>query len=92
METAPTLPDFSLALKPDEYQLPQVDSSWRTENIKVGQTDPNHLKGWQVTRYNEFAYLRNVGLLEKCHQPKGVFPILVNRKKQISLFEFFFFF
>ncbi|KAL5142722.1 hypothetical protein HKD37_09G025851 [Glycine soja] len=45
METAPTLPDFSLALKPDEYQLPQVDSSWRTENIKVGQTDPNHLKG-----------------------------------------------
>ncbi|XP_020221801.1 uncharacterized protein LOC109804396 [Cajanus cajan] len=45
METAPTLPDFSLALKPDEYQLPQVDSSWRTENIKVGQNDPNHLKG-----------------------------------------------
>ncbi|TKY44960.1 hypothetical protein E2542_SST31244 [Spatholobus suberectus] len=45
METAPTLPDFSLALKPDEYQLPPVDSSWRTENINVGQTDTNHLKG-----------------------------------------------
>ncbi|AES76343.2 endosomal targeting BRO1-like domain protein, putative [Medicago truncatula] len=24
METAPTLPEFSLALKPDEYQLPPV--------------------------------------------------------------------
>ncbi|RDY03230.1 hypothetical protein CR513_13201, partial [Mucuna pruriens] len=45
METAPTLPDFSLALKPDEYQLPPLHSSWKTENINVGQTDPNHLKG-----------------------------------------------
>lgn len=34
METAPTLPDFSLALKPDEYQLPQVDPSWTGESIK----------------------------------------------------------
>ncbi|KAK4283295.1 hypothetical protein QN277_000260 [Acacia crassicarpa] len=33
METAPTLPDFSLALKPDEYQLPQVDPSWTVENV-----------------------------------------------------------
>jgi len=45
METAPTLPEFSLALKPDEYQLPLVDSSWRTENIKVTQTHSNHLNG-----------------------------------------------
>ncbi|GKV05405.1 hypothetical protein SLEP1_g17422 [Rubroshorea leprosula] len=37
METAPTLPDFALALKPDEYQLPAVDPSWN-ENIKQGQT------------------------------------------------------
>ncbi|GLU18492.1 hypothetical protein SLE2022_347890 [Rubroshorea leprosula] len=36
METAPTLPDFALALKPDEYQLPAVDPSWN-ENIKQGQ-------------------------------------------------------
>ncbi|GLT46518.1 hypothetical protein SLA2020_202640 [Shorea laevis] len=28
METAPTLPDFALALKPDEYQLPTVDPLW----------------------------------------------------------------
>ncbi|XP_071698038.1 uncharacterized protein [Rutidosis leptorrhynchoides] len=33
METAPTLPDFALALKPDEYQLPEVDSSWNHENV-----------------------------------------------------------
>ncbi|XP_042501886.1 uncharacterized protein LOC122079457 isoform X2 [Macadamia integrifolia] len=28
METAPPLPEFALALKPDDYQLPAVDSSW----------------------------------------------------------------
>ncbi|KAJ8767902.1 hypothetical protein K2173_020842 [Erythroxylum novogranatense] len=28
METAPTLPDFALALKPDEYQLPPEDPCW----------------------------------------------------------------
>ncbi|KAL4578831.1 hypothetical protein LXL04_014962 [Taraxacum kok-saghyz] len=38
METAPTLPDFALALKPDEYQLPDVDSSWNNENVNKGQT------------------------------------------------------
>ncbi|KAK4280535.1 hypothetical protein QN277_012150 [Acacia crassicarpa] len=45
METAPTLPDFALALKPDEFQLPQVDPSWKGENIKGGQTGLNNLKG-----------------------------------------------
>jgi len=46
METAPTLPDFALALKPDEYQLPQVDSSWRTEHVKGAQSGAtNHLNG-----------------------------------------------
>ncbi|KAK4402530.1 Elongation factor 1-alpha [Sesamum angolense] len=33
MERAPTLPDFALALKPDEYQLPLVDASWNEEAI-----------------------------------------------------------
>ncbi|KAF8407412.1 hypothetical protein HHK36_006543 [Tetracentron sinense] len=28
MEAAPPLPDFALALKPDEYQLPPMDLSW----------------------------------------------------------------
>ncbi|RDX72182.1 hypothetical protein CR513_48368 [Mucuna pruriens] len=46
VETAPTLPDFALALKPDEYQLPQVDPSWRTENVKERQSGAtNHLNG-----------------------------------------------
>ncbi|CAI8603190.1 unnamed protein product [Vicia faba] len=47
METAPTLPDFALALKPDDYQLPQVSPSWRTENLKGEQNGSpnNNLKG-----------------------------------------------
>ncbi|KAK6925406.1 BRO1 domain [Dillenia turbinata] len=32
METAPTLPDFVLSLKPDEYQLPPADPCWNEEN------------------------------------------------------------
>lgn len=36
METAPTLPDFALALKPDEYQLPHVDASWDDETYRQG--------------------------------------------------------
>ncbi|XP_073102420.1 uncharacterized protein [Elaeis guineensis] len=28
LETAPTLPDFAVALKPDDYQLPSLDPSW----------------------------------------------------------------
>lgn len=44
METAPTLPDFALALKPDEYQLPPVDPSWN-ENTNKGQLGSNQLKG-----------------------------------------------
>ncbi|XP_058090249.1 uncharacterized protein LOC131236808 isoform X2 [Magnolia sinica] len=31
LETAPALPDFALALTPDDYQLPQVDPSWNNE-------------------------------------------------------------
>ncbi|KAF8398651.1 hypothetical protein HHK36_014506 [Tetracentron sinense] len=42
IETAPALPDFALALKPDEYQLPSVDPSWNDENIK-GQFGFNQL-------------------------------------------------
>ncbi|GJU26025.1 endosomal targeting BRO1-like domain-containing protein [Tanacetum coccineum] len=41
LETAPTLPDFALALKPDEYQLPEVDSSWNHENVNKGHTGNN---------------------------------------------------
>ncbi|MBA0682179.1 hypothetical protein Goshw_027431 [Gossypium schwendimanii] len=46
METAPTLPDFALALKPDEYQLPPADPSWN-ENVQlshIGINQVNHDK------------------------------------------------
>ncbi|EPS65526.1 hypothetical protein M569_09251 [Genlisea aurea] len=39
METAPTLPDFALALKPDEYLLPPVDACWdegETDDVSIG--------------------------------------------------------
>ncbi|KAI9175221.1 hypothetical protein LWI28_029171 [Acer negundo] len=45
METAPTLPDFALALKPDEYQLPPVDTSWNEENMNRGQPGLNQFRG-----------------------------------------------
>ncbi|KAK2655190.1 hypothetical protein Ddye_008242 [Dipteronia dyeriana] len=45
METAPTLPDFALALKPDDYQLPPVDTSWNEENMNRGQPGLNQLRG-----------------------------------------------
>lgn len=44
METAPTLPDFALALKPDEYQLPPVDASWNEDHINEGQAGFNQLR------------------------------------------------
>lgn len=44
METAPTLPDFALALKPDEYQLPPVDASWNEDQINKGQAGVNQLR------------------------------------------------
>ncbi|XP_022890038.1 uncharacterized protein LOC111405409 [Olea europaea var. sylvestris] len=44
METAPTLPDFALALKPDEYQLPIVDAFWNEETNKA-QVNHEKLKG-----------------------------------------------
>ncbi|CAL1369097.1 unnamed protein product [Linum trigynum] len=45
METAPTLPDFALALKPDDYQLPVVDPSWNDENNRgPPAANANHLR------------------------------------------------
>ncbi|XP_042375414.1 uncharacterized protein LOC121969394 isoform X1 [Zingiber officinale] len=33
LERAPTLPDFAVALKPDNYRLPEVDHAWNQESI-----------------------------------------------------------
>ncbi|KAK1304138.1 hypothetical protein QJS10_CPB11g02360 [Acorus calamus] len=35
IETAPVLPDFALALKPDEYQLPALDPAWEAETTNT---------------------------------------------------------
>ncbi|OMO83913.1 hypothetical protein COLO4_22327 [Corchorus olitorius] len=43
METAPTLPDFALALKPDEYQLPAVDPLWN-ESVQLSHIGSNQVK------------------------------------------------
>ncbi|KAL1070027.1 hypothetical protein V6Z11_D12G305800 [Gossypium hirsutum] len=43
MGTPPTLPDFALALKPNEYQLPPVDPSWN-ENVQLGHIGTNEVK------------------------------------------------
>lgn len=39
----PMLPDFALAQKPDEYQLPSVDASWSEDNLRTKNTS-NHIK------------------------------------------------
>lgn len=44
MESAPTLPDFALALTPDEYQLPPVDPSWNGEATRKGSVGANKFK------------------------------------------------
>ncbi|KAJ6707256.1 ENDOSOMAL TARGETING BRO1-LIKE DOMAIN PROTEIN [Salix viminalis] len=44
METAPTLPDFDLALKPDDFQLPPPVSSWNEETAVAGQASSNRPK------------------------------------------------
>ncbi|CAM8934068.1 unnamed protein product [Rhodiola kirilowii] len=43
METAPTLPDFVLALKPDDYSLPPVHPSWNAEATKQTAHSPTNL-------------------------------------------------
>ncbi|KAK1303515.1 hypothetical protein QJS10_CPB11g02341 [Acorus calamus] len=44
IETAPVLPDFALALKPDEYQLPALDPAWEAEttNTKSQKDQKKH--------------------------------------------------
>lgn len=46
METAPTLPDFALALKPDEFQLPVVDAAWHNEKQDRGQVNGD--RSWDL--------------------------------------------
>jgi hypothetical protein len=48
-ETPPKLPDFSVALKPDEYNLPPIDLSWNeeadTEPFPISRSEENKRDG-----------------------------------------------
>lgn len=44
-ESAPALPDFALALKPDEYQLPSMHSCWNEEKTDRSRLEANQPKG-----------------------------------------------
>jgi hypothetical protein len=41
----PDLPEFQLSLRPDDYQLPEIDLAWDSEKWEIqGQPLKNHLK------------------------------------------------
>ncbi|XP_077228918.1 endosomal targeting BRO1-like domain-containing protein isoform X2 [Tasmannia lanceolata] len=45
LQVLPELPDFPLSLKPDEYELPEIDPSWDSEKCEPQvQTLKEHLK------------------------------------------------
>ncbi|XP_042969327.1 BRO1 domain-containing protein BROX homolog isoform X1 [Carya illinoinensis] len=45
LQVLPDLPDFQLSLRPDDYQLPQIDPAWDGEKWEVqGQPLKDHLK------------------------------------------------
>lgn len=44
-QSLPDLPEFQLSLKPDDYDLPDVDGSWENENFEPQiQSLKEHLK------------------------------------------------
>ncbi|XP_008231049.1 PREDICTED: uncharacterized protein LOC103330284 [Prunus mume] len=45
LQTLPDLPEFQLSLRPDDYQLPEMDPAWDAEKWETeGQTLKAHLK------------------------------------------------
>ncbi|KAM2632186.1 hypothetical protein EV1_022952 [Malus domestica] len=45
LQTLPDLPEFQLSLRPDDYQLPEIDPAWDSEKWEAeGQTLKEHLK------------------------------------------------
>ncbi|KAM7509308.1 hypothetical protein LguiA_019761 [Lonicera macranthoides] len=48
LQILPDLPEFQLTLKPDEYELPEIDASWDREKWEIpGQMLKEHLKGYE---------------------------------------------
>uniref|UniRef100_A0A5B7AMU4 BRO1 domain-containing protein n=1 Tax=Davidia involucrata TaxID=16924 RepID=A0A5B7AMU4_DAVIN len=45
LQILPDLPEFQLSLRPDDYELPEMDSAWDSEKWEIqGQTLKEHLK------------------------------------------------
>ncbi|KAK7826693.1 hypothetical protein CFP56_031998 [Quercus suber] len=45
LQALPDLPDFQLSLRPDDYQLPEIDPAWDSEKWEIqGQPLKEHLK------------------------------------------------
>lgn len=45
LQPPPELPEFQLSLRPDDYELPKVDSAWSREKWEViGQPLKDHLE------------------------------------------------
>ncbi|XP_052196581.1 uncharacterized protein LOC127803951 [Diospyros lotus] len=49
LQVLPDLPEFQLSLRPDDYQLPEMDSAWGGEEWEI-PTQPlkDHLKDWEL--------------------------------------------
>ncbi|KAM7280847.1 hypothetical protein ACFE04_007981 [Oxalis oulophora] len=45
LQALPELPDFQLSLRPDDYQLPEIDTTWDSKSWEIqSQTLKDHLK------------------------------------------------
>lgn len=44
LQSLPELPEFQLSLRPDEYELPEIDPAWDNKNWEnLGQPLKEHL-------------------------------------------------
>jgi len=49
----PDLPEFQLSLRPDDYELPEIDPAWDSKNWKsLGQPLKEHLRDSDETEEN----------------------------------------
>lgn len=59
LQALPELPEFQLSLRPEEYQLPEIDSSaWSSENCEAqSQTLKEHLNDSDYETLSEWLLL-----------------------------------
>ncbi|XP_059669936.1 uncharacterized protein LOC132315613 [Cornus florida] len=54
LQDLPDLPEFQLSLRPDDYELPEMDSAWDSEKWEIpGQPLKEHLKDCEDEMENE---------------------------------------